>query len=115
MLWARSMAQGSNNPLLLLELLYTELFSATLPFHNSKATPQLTNHFAERLKPALDHKSCEQSSMQECGVPEALKLTFSPGANSSKEQDVYPCPCSGTKSIPAQGLAVLQISQGTKI
>lgn len=52
--------------------------------------------------------------MQQCGVPEALKLTFSPGANSSKEQDVYPCPCSGTKSIPAQGLGSTPNISGNK-
>lgn len=69
MIWARSMAQSSNYPLLPLGLLYTEIFPATLPFHNSQDTPQLTNHFAQRLKPALDHKSCGQSSVQERACP----------------------------------------------
>lgn len=47
-------------------------------------------------------------------VPEALKLTFPPGANSSKKEDAYQCPCSGTNPVPAQGLGSTPNISGNK-
>lgn len=103
MLWARSMAQSSNNPLLPLGLLYTEIFPATLPFHNSQATPQLTNHCVERLKPALDHKSCEQSSMQECACPCGPKIDLLSWSKQLQGGGCIPMPLQWDETYPSTG------------
>lgn len=81
----------------------TEIFPATLPFHNSQDTPQLTNYFAERLKPTLDHKSCGQSSMQERACPWGPKTDLPSWSKQLQKGGCIPVPLQWDKPCPSTG------------
>lgn len=69
----------------------------------SQDTPQLTNHFAERLKPALDHKSCGQSSVQERACPWGPKTDLPSWSKQLQGGGCIPVPLQWDKPYPSTG------------
>lgn len=89
-------------------LLYIESFPAIVPFRSSHDMPQLMNCFAERLKPAVDHKRRGKSSRQERACPCGSKIDL-PSWNEHLQGGERaplpllcgrPCPSSGAGQCP---------------